>query len=115
MMATWKDAHDTILGKYQALQVEHAELKRDLETSKRAWNILHEAAQKDAAAFKEQLAAKDETLKVAKEALKYYAEQPPPHTYYIVEAKDRSFLSDMADWGVKAQDALAALEARKDK
>jgi len=46
-MATWKDAHDTILGKYQALQVEHAELKRDLEKSKRAWTILHEAAQRD--------------------------------------------------------------------
>lgn len=59
----------------------------------------------------------DETrakLKTAVEALEYYAAQPPQHAYYIVEAKDRSFISDMADWGIKAQDALAAIQAGKD-
>ena len=48
-------------------------------------------------------------LRTAQDALRYYAEEPPRHTYYIVEAKDGTFLSDMADWGTRARKALAVL------
>lgn len=78
------------------------------------WKQCYNKLANDNASITKKLADTRAKLKTAVEALEYYAAQPPQHAYYIVEAKDRSFISDMADWGIKAQDALAAIQAGKD-
>lgn len=43
-----------------------------------------------------------------REALRWYAEGPERNQFHMVTADDKSFLSDMADWGDRARKALAS-------
>ena len=43
-----------------------------------------------------------------REALAWYGESPTPGKWLIVDGSDRTFISDMADWGERARQALAA-------
>jgi hypothetical protein len=56
------------------------------------------------------LQAENERLKGERDALRtaleWYAAEQKPNEFYIVEAKSRAFISDMADWGGKARAAL---------
>lgn len=99
-------AEEALMDLHQALPSERADYIRNHLF--RAYITGYERAKRvDVIAdLRAQLTAALEDKRRFVEALKWYADSPPPHTYYIVEAKDGTFLSDMATWGDKARAAM---------
>lgn len=47
-----------------------------------------------------------EELEKAWKTLEWYAAPMKPHEFYVVDAKDRGYISDLSDWGDRARKAL---------
>jgi hypothetical protein len=84
-----------------ALTAENAKLKKQA-------TLASSECATEAVAWKGVVAQLEQQVERLTTALQWYAAEQKPNEFYIVEAKSRAFISDMADWGSKARIALAA-------